>query len=167
MGSGKTTIGRRLAAALKLPFRDADQEIEEAAGLSVADIFSLHGEPEFRRGERRIIARLLTEPPHVLATGGGAFMDPETRAAIRASAVSVWLRADLDTLMRRVERREGRPLLAAPDPRGVMERLMRERDPIYAEADFTVESAPGPHQATVDAVLTALAARFARSPVAP
>lgn len=167
MGSGKTTIGRRLAGALRLPFRDADHEIEEAAGLSVADIFSIHGEAEFRRGERRIIARLLSEPAHVLATGGGAFMDPETRAAIRAAAVSVWLRADLETLMRRVERREGRPLLAAANPREIMERLIFDRYPIYAEADFVVDSVPGPHYATVDAVLTALAARFARSPTAP
>lgn len=156
MGAGKSVIGRRLAIALRLPFKDADEEIELAAGCSVAEIFAKHGEPEFRRGERQVIARLLKTGPHVLATGGGAFMDATTRALVRETAVSVWLKADLDVLMRRVERREGRPLLAAPDPRAVMARLMTERYPYYAEADVAVESGPGPHQAVVEAVLRAV-----------
>ncbi len=162
MGAGKTTIGRRLAAALALPFIDADEEIERAAGLPVAEIFARHGEPEFRRGERRVIERLLQGPPHVLATGGGAFMDPETRALVRAHATSVWLRADLDVLMRRVEKRDNRPLLRDGDPRAVMERLMAERYPIYAEADVTVDSNNGPHGAAVTHVLQALAQRAGR-----
>lgn len=159
MGAGKTTIGRRLAAVLNLPFVDADEEIEAAAGLSVSEIFARHGEPEFRRGERRVIERLLLGPPHVLATGGGAFMDPETRALVRARAVSVWLRADIDVLMRRVEKRDTRPLLRGGDPRAVMERLMAERHPVYAEADVTVDSNNQPHGAAVAQVLQALAQR--------
>lgn len=159
MGAGKTTIGRRLAAILGLPFLDADEEIERAAGLPVADIFSLHGEPEFRRGERKVIDRLLHGPLHVLATGGGAFMDPDTRALLRAQATTVWLRADLDVLMRRVEKRDNRPLLRQGNPREVMTRLMAERYPVYAEADLTVDSNNGPHNAAVLHVLQALAAR--------
>lgn len=164
MGAGKTTVGRRLAAALGLPFKDADHEIEVAAGRTIQEIFDERGEAEFRRGERLVITRLLREPPHVLATGGGAFMDPRTRAVVKDKAVSVWLRADLDVLMRRVERREGRPLLRAEDPRAVMERLMRERYPVYAEADFTIESSPGPHATAVEAILTALQPRFGAAP---
>lgn len=164
MGAGKTTIGRRLATALRLPFADADVEIEKAAGLTVSEIFARHGEPEFRRGERGVIARLLNDPPLVLATGGGAFIDPDTRALIKRKAVSVWLKAPLDVLMRRVERREGRPLLAGDDPEGVMRRLMTERYPIYAEADYTVESTNGPHGSSVAAVLAALAAAFETRP---
>jgi shikimate kinase len=156
MGAGKTTIGRRLAAVLNLPFIDADEEIERAAGLPVSEIFARHGEPEFRRGERRVIERLLQGPPHVLATGGGAFIDPDTRALVRQRAVSVWLRADIDVLMRRVEKRDTRPLLRAGDPRAVMERLMAERHPIYAEADITVDSNNLPHGAAVTQVLKAL-----------
>jgi shikimate kinase len=167
MGAGKTVIGRRLAAVLSLPFRDADEEIERAAGLSVADIFTLHGEPEFRRGERQVIARLLAEAPHVLATGGGAFMDQRTRALIRERAVSIWLKADLEVLMRRVERRDDRPLLRQGNPRQVMERLMRERHPIYAEADLCVESGPGPHGAVLAEVLAALERRLAPAAGAP
>lgn len=159
MGAGKTVIGRRLALVLGLPFRDADEEIERAAGLTVAEIFARHGEAEFRRGERQVIARLLGEPAHVLATGGGAFMDDRTRALIRQRAVSVWLKADLDVLMRRVERRDDRPLLRQGNPRAVMERLMGERYPVYAEADLMVESGPGPHATVVQGVLQALAAR--------
>lgn len=159
MGAGKTTIGRRVAAALMLPFIDADEEIERAAGLPIAEIFARHGEPEFRRGERRVIERLLQGPPHVLATGGGAFMDPDTRALVRAHAISVWLRADIDVLMRRVEKRDNRPLLRNGDPRAVMERLMAERYPIYAEADVTVDSNNGPHGSAVTMVLQALAQR--------
>ena len=156
MGVGKTTVGRRLARALDLPFKDADTEIELAAGRSVSDIFAERGEAEFRAGERRVIARLLRGPPLVLATGGGAFMDPTSRALIRQRAVSVWLRADLDVLVRRVARRQTRPLLKDRDPREVLERLMRERDPIYAEADLTVETAERPHDAAVAAILAAL-----------
>ncbi|MDX2234653.1 MAG: shikimate kinase [Hyphomonadaceae bacterium] len=156
MGAGKTTIGRRLAAALNLPFVDADEEIERAAGLPVAEIFARHGEPEFRRGERRVIERLLQGPPHVLATGGGAFMDPETRALVRATSTSVWLRAELDVLLRRVEKRDTRPLLRQGDPRQVLERLMAERHPQYAEADVIVDSNNLPHGAAVTQVLHAL-----------
>jgi shikimate kinase len=159
MGAGKTTVGRRLAALLKLPFVDADEEIEKAAGLKISEIFARHGEDEFRRGERRVIARLLAGPPHVLATGGGAFMNAETRALVRAHAVSVWLRADIDVLMRRVEKRDTRPLLRQGDPRQVMERLIADRYPVYAEADLIVDSNNGPHASAVAGVVRALTAR--------
>lgn len=161
MGAGKTTVGRRLAALLNLPFVDADEEIERAAGLPVSEIFARLGEPEFRRGERRVIERLLHDPPHVLATGGGAFVDPHTRALVRERAVSVWLRADIEVLLRRVEKRDSRPLLRNGDPRAVLERLMRERYPLYAEADLTVDSNNAPHASAVGQVLAALAARGA------
>lgn len=161
MGAGKTTVGKRLAAALGFAFCDADTEIERAAGLSVQEIFEKHGEPEFRRGERRVIKRLLSEPPHVLATGGGAFIDPETRALMRERAISVWLRADLDTLTRRVEKRDHRPLLNEDNPRAVMARLMEARYPIYAEAELTVDSNNAPHASAVAGVIAALRARQA------
>jgi shikimate kinase len=156
MGAGKTTIGRRLAAALQLPFADADQEIEAAAGCSIQAIFAEHGELEFRRGERQVITRLLEGPPHVLATGGGAFIDPRTRALMKERAISIWLKAPIDILMRRVERRDHRPLLKEDDPRGVMQRLMDERYPIYAEADLTIESGAGPHNTAVAEIIRAL-----------
>lgn len=161
MGAGKTTVGRRLASLLRLPFIDADEEIERAAGLRIAEIFEKHGEAEFRAGERRVIARLLQGQPHVLATGGGAFMNDETRALVRAHAISVWLRADLDVLMRRVEKRDTRPLLRQGDPRATMERLMAERYPVYGEADLVVDSNNGPHASAVALVIRALAQRAA------
>ena len=158
MGAGKSAIGRRLASRLGMTFVDADDEIERAAGCSISDIFELHGEAAFRDGERRVIARLLARPPHVLATGGGAFMDPETRAAIRESGISVWLRAELDLLVSRVSRRNNRPLLAGGDPHAILQQLMAERHPIYAQADIVVESRDGPHEQTMETVLGALRA---------
>ena len=161
MGVGKSTIGRRLAQALELPFRDADQEIEKAAGCSISEIFAARGEEEFRAGERRVIARLLQEGPHVLATGGGAFMSTATRALIKQKAVSVWLKADLEVLVRRVSRKDTRPLLVGRDPRQVLQRLMDERYPVYAEADIVVETDDRPAAAAVDTILQALARRAA------
>jgi shikimate kinase len=164
MGAGKSTIGRRLAAALKLPFHDADAEIETAAGCSISDFFERYGEPAFREGERRVIARLLAGPRHVLATGGGAFMDAATRALIKQMGFSVWLRADIGLLMERVSKRPTRPLLRNSDPRGTMERLMAERYPIYAEADLTVDSNGGPHDAIVQRILVHLAEIGVKAP---
>lgn len=157
MGAGKSCIGRRLAQRLRLPFVDADREIEQAAGCSIPEIFSRHGEQAFRDGERRVILRLLESPPFVLATGGGAFMDPRTRAVIREKAISVWLRADLDLLVRRTGRRGDRPLLQVEDPRAKLAELMSTRYPVYAEADLTVDSQDGPPDATLERVLAALA----------
>jgi shikimate kinase len=158
MGAGKTTIGRRLAQALELPFADADDAIVTAAGRSIEDIFADRGECEFRRGERNVIARLLAGPAHVLATGGGAFIDPRTRALMKERAISIWLKAPLDVLMKRVTRRDHRPLLKEDDPRAVMQRLMDERYPIYAEADLTIETGSGPHNSAVSQILSALRA---------
>jgi shikimate kinase len=156
MGVGKSTIGRRLAQVLELPFRDADHEIEAAAGRTIPEIFAERGEEEFRLGERKVIARLLQEPPHVLATGGGAFMDPQTRALMKARAITVWLKADLDVLTRRVGRKANRPLLTGRDPRQVLQALMEARDPIYAEADIVVETDDRPPTAAVEAIVQAL-----------
>ncbi|MGH6951573.1 MAG: shikimate kinase [Vitreimonas sp.] len=156
MGAGKTTVGRRLAQALSLPFADADAEIANAAGRSIDAIFAEHGECEFRRGERQVIARLLTGPVHVLATGGGAFIDVRTRALMKEHAISVWLKAPLDVLMKRVAKRDNRPLLKEEDPRAVMQRLMDDRYPIYAEADLTIETGIGPHNTAVSLILDAL-----------
>jgi shikimate kinase len=156
MGAGKTTVGRRLAQKLGLNFVDADAEIERAAGETIPEIFERHGETAFRDGERRVIARLLEGGPQVLATGGGAFMDETTRANIAARGISVWLRADLDVLMRRVARRGNRPLLKQGDPRRTMERLIGERYPVYSHADITVESIEGPHETVVDDVIEKL-----------
>jgi len=158
MGAGKSAIGRRLAQRLGMPFVDADAEIERAAGCTIGEIFEKHGEAVFRDGERRVIARLLVGPVGVLATGGGAFMDPETRARIRAGAISVWLKADLDTLVERVSRRNHRPLLQIGEPREVLAQLMAERYPVYAEADITVETGDAPTAATVERVIDGLAA---------
>ncbi len=156
MGAGKTSAGRRLAARLNLPFIDADREIEAAAGCSIADIFAIHGEAAFRQGERRVIERLLAQPVHVLATGGGAFMDERTRARIQERGISVWLRADLDTLLRRVGRRGNRPLLKDGDPRTVLEKLIAERYPVYSQADIIVDSIEGGPDMVVDRILEAL-----------
>ncbi len=159
MGAGKSSIGRRLASRLKVPFRDADSEIEQAAGCTIAEIFARYGEPAFREGERKVIERLLAEPPHVLATGGGAFIDPGTRARMKDCAVSVWIKAPVDVLLARVQRKNDRPLLKTGDPREVMERLLKVREPIYAEADLTVSSESGPHAETVERIVTALKER--------
>lgn len=140
MGAGKSSVGRRLAKHLGLRFIDADDEIEKAAGLSIEDIFELYGEEEFRAGERRVILRILSESPCVLATGGGAFMDKEIRDAIGNSAVSIWLKAELKTLLERTSRRGGRPLLKNGDPAQILEKLTKERYPVYATADITIES---------------------------
>ena len=158
MGVGKSSIGRRLSAVLDLPFHDADDEIEKAAGRSIAEIFAERGETEFRDGERRVIARLLDEAPHVLATGGGAFMNPETRRLIKQKAISVWLKADIEILARRVARKDHRPLLRGKDAKAVLSELAEARYPAYAEADLTVEIGDAPHQVGLDAVLAALSA---------
>lgn len=157
MGAGKTAVGRRLAARLDLPFTDADSEIEQAAGQSIKEIFAEHGEADFREGERKVIARLLNGGAQVLATGGGAYMNPQTREAIKAKGLSVWLKADLRVLLKRVGRRDNRPLLAVDDPEAVMKKLMAERNPTYAEADITVESREVPHEVVVGTVIDALA----------
>ena len=157
MGAGKTSIGRRLAQRLQTPFVDSDAEIEAAANATIAEIFERDGEPAFRAGERRVIARLLNDGIQILATGGGAFIDPETRARMRERAVVIWLRADIDTLLRRVARKKTRPLLNNGDPRAILEKLMEVRHPIYAEADIVIESENGSPQATVDLVIEALA----------
>jgi len=157
MGAGKTKIGRRLAARLNLPFFDSDEEIEAAAGETIEEIFTNHGEAVFRDGERRVIARLLGGPVHVLSTGGGAFMDPATRRVIASRGVSLWLRADLDVLFARVSRRTNRPLLKTPDPRAVLAELIDRRYPVYAEADITIDSGNGPPDATASRAITELA----------
>ncbi|MGE3290696.1 MAG: shikimate kinase [Geminicoccaceae bacterium] len=154
MGAGKTSIGRRLAKTLAAPFTDADEEIVTAAGMSIPDIFTLYGEPRFRELERRVVARLLDREAIVLALGGGAFIDPDTRARVAERAVSIWLRADLETLIARTARKRGtRPLLDEGDPREILAGLMEQRYPIYAEADFTVDSQTEPHEAVVERIL--------------
>lgn len=161
MGAGKTSVGRRLAQALDLPFVDADGEIEAAAGMTIPEIFETHGEPYFRSGEARVIARLLDNGPQVLATGGGAWMNPETRAKIAVTSVSVWLKAEIDVLLRRVRKRGGRPLLAGGDPEATLRRLVEERYPTYALADIAINSRDAPHERTVADLVEALAARLA------
>jgi len=160
MGAGKSTIGRRLAARLRMPFFDADTEIEAAAGMAIPDIFETHGEPHFRDGEARVIARLLDSGPAVLATGGGAFMREETRSRIRDKAVSIWLKADADIIMKRVKRRADRPLLRTPDPAATVGRLIEEREPVYQHADITIWSRDVPHEKIVDECMEALHARL-------
>ena len=160
MGCGKSSVGRRLGARLGLPFVDADDEIEKAADKTIKEIFTDHGEAFFRDGERRVIGRLLNSGPQVLATGGGAFMNEETRARIRGSGVSIWLKADLPILMRRVMRRDNRPLLAAADPEAVMRQFMQVRYPIYAEADIHIESREVAHDLIADEVIMALQQRL-------
>ncbi|MES1147665.1 MAG: shikimate kinase [Bradyrhizobium guangdongense] len=156
MGVGKSTIGRRMAARLRLPFVDADTEIEAAAGMTIPEIFERHGEPHFRDGDARVIARLLEGGPLVLATGGGAFMREETRRRIAAKAVSIWLKADPDVIMRRVRRRADRPLLQTADPEATVTRLLSEREPIYGSADLTIASRDVPHDRIVDECIETL-----------
>jgi shikimate kinase len=156
MGAGKTSMGRRLSARLTVPFRDADHEIEAAAGLTVSEIFEKFGEPYFRDGERRVIARLLGEPPHVLATGGGAFMDPCTRDAMKDKAFTVWLKAPIHVLLARVKKRDTRPLLRNGNPKETIENLLALREPVYALADMTLECTDESHQVPLEKILTAL-----------
>jgi len=157
MGAGKSSVGRRLATRLALPFLDADTEIEAAAGMTIPEIFAVRGEPEFRAGEARVIARLLDNGPQVLATGGGAFMNPETRDLISQKGVSVWLNAEFDVLMRRIKRRADRPLLRTADPGATLQRLIDERYPVYAMADATVESRDVSHEVIVEETIEAMA----------
>lgn len=156
MGAGKSTVGRRLAARLRLPFVDADREIERAAGMSIPEIFETFGEDGFRDGERRVIARLIDGTPRVVATGGGAFVNDETRALILARSTTIWLDADLDVLAERVARRDDRPLLIGRDARQVLGELAAVRNPLYAQAHIHIRSQPLPHEAAVDAILRAL-----------
>lgn len=156
MGCGKSSVGRRLASRLDVPFIDADDEIERAAKKTIPEIFADHGETYFRDGERRVIRRLLQNGPQILATGGGAYMNAETRAAIRTGGIAIWLKAELPVLMRRVMKRDNRPLLKVDDPEGVMRGLMEARYPVYAEADLIVESRDVPHEVIVDEIVTML-----------
>jgi shikimate kinase len=166
MGAGKSSIGRRLATRLGIPFVDADTEIEKAAGMSIPDIFATRGEPDFRTGESRVIARLLEGGPQVLATGGGAFMNADTRSAITLKGVSVWLKAEIDVLMRRIKRRHDRPLLQTADPAATLRALMDARTPVYAMADLTVQSREVPHDKIVDEIIAALRNELLRSTAA-
>lgn len=156
MGAGKSSVGRRLAARLGVPFMDADSEIEIAAGCPVSEIFERYGEHAFRAGECKVIARLLGEAPHILATGGGAFIDSNTRAKLKESAVTVWIKAPVDVLMKRIQRRDTRPLLRTADPRATLEKMLADRTPIYSEADLAIQSDDGPHSAAVEQIIAAL-----------
>jgi shikimate kinase len=167
MGAGKSTIGRRLAARLRLAFVDADTEIETAhAGMTIPEIFAAHGEPYFRDGEARVIARLLDHGPAVVATGGGAFMREETRGRVRDKAISIWLKADAEVIMKRVRRRSDRPLLQNADPEGTVARLLGEREPVYQQADITIASRDVPHEKIVDECLAALHEKLCGGPPA-
>lgn len=159
MGAGKSTVGRRLAQRMGLRFVDADDEIEQAAGMTIPEIFEKFGEAHFRDGERRVLQRLMAQPPQVIATGGGAFMNAETRDLIGRTGVSIWLKADLDTLVRRCAKRDDRPLLRGRDLRQRLSDLMGERYPVYAEADLTVESGGDAHEAVVDRIMQVLGER--------
>jgi shikimate kinase len=167
MGAGKSSIGRRVAIRLGIPFVDADAEIEKAAGMSISDIFVIRGEGEFRAGEARVVARLLESGPQVLATGGGAFANPDIRAAIAAKGISIWLKAEFDVLMKRIKRRHDRPLLKTEDPGATLRKLMQERDPIYALADLTVQSRDVLHDKIVDEIVGALAGQLGVAGAAP
>jgi shikimate kinase len=159
MGAGKSSVGRRVALRLGVPFVDADTEIEKAAGMAITDIFAIRGEAEFRAGEARVILRLLEGGTQVLATGGGAFINPDTRAAIAAKGISIWLRAEPDVLMKRIRRRQDRPLLHTADPAATLRKLLEEREPVYALADLTVQSREVTHDRIVDEIVGALAGR--------
>lgn len=160
MGAGKTVTGRRLATQLGVEFVDSDGEIEAAAGMTIADIFGHYGEPYFRERENRVVERLILQGPRVVATGGGAFIHPDTRATIRTHAVSLWIKAEFDVLMRRVRKRANRPLLKTPDPEGTLQRLMAERYPVYAQADTMVVSRDGPHEVVVNDMIAAIEAHL-------
>lgn len=164
-GSGKSSIGRRLAPRLYLPFVDSDAKIEEAAGgMSIADIFAKHGEAEFRALEARVIARLLDGGPSVIGTGGGALLNAGTRALLRDRAVTVWLKADIAILLRRVRRKGDRPLLAGKDPEETLQKLLSEREPLYAQAPIIVTSREGPHEMVVDSIIEAIEQELEREP---
>ncbi|GHA26679.1 shikimate kinase [Devosia pacifica] len=167
MGAGKTTVGRRLANRLERSFYDSDEEIERAAQMSIPEMFEQRGEAEFRSGETRVISRLLNEPNIVLATGGGAFMNPETRALIKSAALSVWIKADFELLFKRVSKRSNRPLLKTADPRGTLKQLIDARYPVYAEADVTVVSRDVPHDSVASALVEACLAYFKRNDSIP
>ena len=167
MGAGKSSIGRRLALRLGIPFVDADVEIEKAAGMTISDIFAVRGEAEFRAGEARVILRLLESGPQVLATGGGAFTNPDTRIAIGAKGISIWLKAEFDVLMKRIRRRHDRPLLKTDDPGATLRKLMEERDPVYALADLTVQSREVMHEKIVDEIVSALAGQMGAACASP
>ena len=167
MGAGKSSIGRRLALRLGIPFVDADVEIEKAAGMTINDIFAVRGEAEFRAGEARVILRLLESGPQVLATGGGAFTNPDTRTAIGAKGISIWLKAEFDVLMKRIKRRHDRPLLKTADPGATLRKLIEERDPVYALADLTVQSREVMHEKIVDEIVSALAGQMGAACASP
>jgi shikimate kinase len=167
MGAGKSSVGRRVALRLGIPFVDADTEIEKAAGMAITDIFAIRGEAEFRAGEARVILRLLEGGPQVLATGGGAFINPDTRAAIAAKGISIWLKAEPDVLMKRIKRRQDRPLLHTADPAATLRKLLDEREPVYALADLTVQSREVTHDRIVDEIVGAIAGRIGAPCAAP